>query len=149
MFEVSEAVVQRSRRPELFCTKGVIKISQNSQENTWVSFLNKVADLWETLAQVFSYGFCEIFRITFFYKTPTVAASEGYFSLHQGNIVCEYKLNGKPTMSKNKHFLLFLILMLNKPIFHVKLKLLRNKCIPQHISVCSVKINFSSCNRQN
>ena len=100
MFEVSKAVVQRSSRPEVFCTKGVLKISRNSQENTCarVSFLNKVADLGETLAQVFSYGFCEIFRITFFYKTPTGAVSEGYFSLHQGNIVCEYKLNGKPTM---------------------------------------------------
>ena len=61
MFEVSEAVVQRSCHPEVFCTKGVLKISQNSQESTCarvcfsIKFIKK-----ETLAQVFSYVFCKI-----------------------------------------------------------------------------------------
>ena len=38
---------------------------------------NKVAGLVkkETLAQVFSCGFCEISKNTFFYSTPPVAAS--------------------------------------------------------------------------
>ena len=30
----------------------------------------------ETLAQVFSYEFCEIFKNTFYYRTTPVAASE-------------------------------------------------------------------------
>ena len=39
-------------------------------------FFNKVASLRpETLAQVFSREFCEIFKNTFFYRTPPVAAS--------------------------------------------------------------------------
>ena len=48
-------------------------------------FFNKVAGLdcnfskKETLAQVFSYEFCEISKNTFFYRTPQVAASEGPF----------------------------------------------------------------------
>ena len=33
----------------------------------------------ETLAQVFSYEFCENFKNTYFYRTPVVAAS-GYFN---------------------------------------------------------------------
>ena len=49
--------------------KVFLEISQNSQENSCakVSFL--------TLAQVFSFEFCEIFENTFFYRTPMVAAS--------------------------------------------------------------------------
>ena len=55
--------------------KGVLEISQNSQEKTCtrVIFLNKVAGLQacnfikkETLAQVLSCEFCEIFKNTFF-----------------------------------------------------------------------------------
>ena len=47
VLEVSEAVVQRSSRSEVFCTKGALKILQNSQENhcARVSFFNKVAGL--------------------------------------------------------------------------------------------------------
>ena len=54
-----------------------LKISQNSQENNCarVSFFNKTAGLRpatllkkETLAQVFSRKFCEIFKNTFFIK---------------------------------------------------------------------------------
>ena len=57
-----------------------LKILQNSQENTCarISFL---ISWWpeagsfikkESLAQVFSYEFCEMFKKTFFYRTPTV-----------------------------------------------------------------------------
>ena len=51
----------RSSRPEVFYKKVFLKISQNLQENTCARiFINK-----ETLAQVFSYEFCEIFKNTF------------------------------------------------------------------------------------
>ena len=44
-----------------------LEISQNSHEN---NFIKK-----ETLAQVFSWKFCEISKNTFSYRTPPVAAS--------------------------------------------------------------------------
>ena len=40
------------------------------------SLLNKVAGLKETPTQVFFYENCEIFKNTFFNRTPPVAASE-------------------------------------------------------------------------
>ena len=63
--------------------KLLLKIPQNSQENTCarVSFLMKLqSEVYsfiqkETLAQVFSCKFCEIFKNIFFKKTPLVAAS--------------------------------------------------------------------------
>ena len=72
-----EAVVRR-------CSKNLVflNILQNSLENTCarVSFLRKLQVSAcnfikkETLPQVFSYEFCEIFKNTFFYGTPSVAA---------------------------------------------------------------------------
>ena len=57
--------------------------SQNSQENTCASesFLIKLPQAWnfikkDSLAQVFSCEFCEIYKNTFFYRRPPVAASE-------------------------------------------------------------------------
>ena len=58
--EYSKAVIQESSVKKVFR-----KIWQNSQENTCK----------ETLAQVFSFEFCEIFKNTFFYRTSLVAAS--------------------------------------------------------------------------
>ena len=74
---------KRSSRPDAFCEKVFLEISQNLQENTCarVSFLIKLqsppATLFKkkTLAQVFSREFCEISKNTFFYRTPLVAAS--------------------------------------------------------------------------
>ena len=70
-----------------------LRISQYSQENTCarVSFLIKLqSQAWacnfikkETLAHVFSCEFCEIFRCSFFYRTPPVAAFELIWSLSQ------------------------------------------------------------------
>ena len=60
----TKRIIQRSSRPEVFCKKGVLKNFAN------FSFIKK-----ETLAQVFSCEFCEIFKNTFFYLTPPVAAS--------------------------------------------------------------------------
>ena len=59
------SVSYRSSRPEVFCKEGVLrkyKVSGN--------FIKK-----EAVAQVFSCGFCEISKNTFFYRTPPVAAS--------------------------------------------------------------------------
>ena len=53
-----------------------LKISQNSQENTYtrVSFLIKRH--WYELLQTFFYKFCEISNNTLFYRTLLVASSE-------------------------------------------------------------------------
>ena len=64
----------RSSRPEVFCKKVFLKISQNSQENICarVSFFIRLqAEACnfikkENLTQVFSYEFCENFNNTFF-----------------------------------------------------------------------------------
>ena len=74
----------RSIRPEVFGKKGVLRISQNSQENICarVSFLIKLQVQAcnfikkETLAQVFSCEFCEISKNTFSYRTTPVAVSK-------------------------------------------------------------------------
>ena len=55
--------VNRSSRPEAFCKNSVLRFQA-------CNFIKK-----EALAQVFSYEFCEIFKNTFFYRTPPVAAS--------------------------------------------------------------------------
>ena len=80
----AEALPQRCSVRKVF-----LEISQNSQEDTCatVSFLIKLqaSDLQlykkETLAQVFSYEFCEISKNTFFYRTPPVAASGSVIAL--------------------------------------------------------------------
>ena len=60
--------------------KIILTISQNSHENTCatVSFLIKLQDSGKekSLAQVFSYKFCEIPKNTFSYRTPLVTASK-------------------------------------------------------------------------
>ena len=61
--------IHRSSRSGVFCKKGVT-----------CNFIKK-----ETLAQVFSCEFCEIFKNTFFDRTPLVAASE-YILLHTRDI---------------------------------------------------------------
>ena len=61
-------IPKRTSRPEVFCKKGVLENSRVLGQAC--KFIKK-----ETLAQVFSYEFCEIFQNTFFYRTPPVAAS--------------------------------------------------------------------------
>ena len=69
----TEAVVQRC-----FVKKVFLKMSHNSQENTcarvWPEACNFIKK--ETLAHMFSCEFCEIFKKTFFYRTPPMAASD-------------------------------------------------------------------------
>ena len=62
----------RSSRPEMFCIKGVLKIFTKFTGKRLCQslFIKK-----ETLAQVFSCEFCEIFWSTFFNRTPLVVGS--------------------------------------------------------------------------
>ena len=77
MFEVSEVVVQRSSRPGVFCAKGVLKDFAKFTGKHLCQSLNFIKN--KALAMVFSCGFCEMLKHTFFYRTPPVAASEVYF----------------------------------------------------------------------
>ena len=85
----------------MFLKKVVLKILQNSQENTFarISFLLVLqADAWNfiekgALAHVFSFEFCKIFKNIFFHRTPLVVASD-YFLLksHRSSrpeVLCE------------------------------------------------------------
>ena len=77
----------RSSRRQVFCKNGVLKISQNSKENICVvvSFLKcfrpqacnfiKI----ETPTQVLSCDFWQIFKNSFFHRTPPVVASVSYY----------------------------------------------------------------------
>ena len=69
----------------MFCKKGVLRnFAKFTGKHLCQSiFLNKVLQLYkkETLAQVFSCEFCEIFEINFFHRTPLVAASNVTASL--------------------------------------------------------------------
>ena len=67
----------KSTRPEVFCKKVFLEISQNSQENNCaqVSFCRCNFIKKEALAQEFSCEFCEISKNANFYRTASVAAS--------------------------------------------------------------------------
>ena len=67
-----EAIIQRCS-----VKKVLLKISQNSQENTCATvpffFQTCIFIKKETLTHVFCCKFCDIFKNTFFYRTPLVA----------------------------------------------------------------------------
>ena len=74
----------RSIRPEVFCNRGSLKDFTKFTENHLSQglFFNKVSGLRpatllkkETLTQVFSFEFCEIFQSTYLYRTSVVASS--------------------------------------------------------------------------
>ena len=69
-----------------------LKISQNSQENTWK----------ETPAQVFSCEFCYILNNTFSYRTPPVFTSETNEMdwVTESNYFSREDYNGKKTAKK-------------------------------------------------
>ena len=59
----------------------------------------------ETLTQVFAYEFCEIFKNTFFDRTPLVAASESR------SLICQTRtVWGTPTKHMQRGTLLFMAL---------------------------------------
>ena len=65
----------------MFYKKGILEIPQNSQDLYQNLFFNKGPKACNfvkkgTLAHVFSCEFCEIFKNTFFHRTPLVAASD-------------------------------------------------------------------------
>ena len=60
--------------PEVFFKKVFLEIWQNSQESTSARVKK------ETLAQMFSYEFCKIFKNTFSHRTPPVAVSGDNYS---------------------------------------------------------------------
>ena len=76
-----------SSRREVFCKNGVLKnIAKFTGKHLCQRlFFNKVAGLaWnfikkESLAQVFSCEFCEIYNNTFLYRTTPVAASVNFY----------------------------------------------------------------------
>ena len=74
--------------------------------------------LWH---RCFPMDFAKFLRSPFFYRTPTVAVSEVYFSSHQRNIVCE-------TNHEVKTNIFPFFWCWKNLFFNVKLKLLRNKC---------------------
>ena len=69
----------KSSRLVVLCKKAFLKSSQNSQENNYasVSFCRPACNFIkkETLAPVFSCELCEIFKNSFYYRTPSVAGS--------------------------------------------------------------------------
>ena len=137
MFEVSEVVVQRSSRPEVFFTKGVLKDFAKLTGKCLCQslFFNKVADLRSvTLLQKRLWHRCFPVDFAKFLRTPFFTEPLQWLFLkfisHQTKEIfyVNTKFMENQSWSKNKHFLLFLILMLKNLIFNVKLKLLRNKC---------------------
>ena len=65
-------IIFKSSRPETFCKKDALKnLAKFTGKHLCQSlFLKK-----ETLVQLFSCEFCEIFKNAFFYRTPPLAAS--------------------------------------------------------------------------
>ena len=94
----------RSSRPGVFCKKSVLEnfakftgkqLCQNLFVNKVVGFRPNKESLFinkETLAQVFSCEFCQIFKNTFFHRTPPVAVSERT-SLHWKKLLSKTVLN--------------------------------------------------------
>ena len=72
MLNVFKVNIKSSR--EVFFKKGVLKNFPKFTGNTCARAFCQQLYLKETLAQVFSCEFCEIFRNTFFCRTPVVAA---------------------------------------------------------------------------
>ena len=67
-----------------------LKISQIYRKTpVLVSLFNKVAGLKETLPRVFSCEICEIFKNTFFSRTPPMAASEQTQEISVGSLCDE------------------------------------------------------------
>ena len=114
VLEVSEAVVQRSSRSEVFCTKGALKILQNSQENhcARVSFFNKVAGLRSaTLLKKRLWHSCSPTDFAKFLRSPFFTEHLQWLLLkfishHTKEILyVNTNLMGNQPWSKNKHFL--------------------------------------------
>ena len=116
----------RSSRPEVFCTKGVLKHFANftGKHLRQSLFFNKAADLrpatllknrpWH---RCFSVNFAKFLRTPFFTEHLQCLLLK-FISHHiKEMLYVNINLMGNKPWSKYKHFLLFLILMLEKPPF--------------------------------
>ena len=116
----------RSTRPEVFCIKGVLKHFANftGKHLRQSLFFNKVADLrLATLLKnrpwyrCFSVNFAKFLRTPFFTEHLQWLLLK-FISHHiKEMLYVNINLMGNKPWSKYKHFLLFLILMLEKPPF--------------------------------
>ena len=85
------SLTARSSQPEVFCEKVVLKnFAKFTRKHECQSiFLIKARSRGlqlfkkETLAQMFSCKFCEIFKSTLFHRTPLGAASVQHISFHK------------------------------------------------------------------
>ena len=75
--------IQKQSFADVLQNRLFLKVSQISQKDTYigVSFSIKLrakrsATLLKTYSQAFSYEICELFKNTYFYRTPAVAASK-------------------------------------------------------------------------
>ena len=79
----------RSSRPNVFCKKVALKFCKIHRKaplpESSVTLLKK-----RTLAQVFSYESCEIFKNTFFYRTPSATATAEVGILDSYKFMIEY-----------------------------------------------------------
>ena len=96
-----------SSRPELFCKKDVLENFIKFTGKQACNFIEK-----ETLTQVFSCEFCEIFKNTFFHRTPPVAAS--YSRLH---FYCHYEKFLERSMLKLHCFVNEKIIFTNSEVY--------------------------------
>ena len=75
-------------------------------------FFNKVASLWP---QVFSFGFCEIFKNTFIYRTLLVAASVGMYHIIKSSCI----INRELSLARIGFLIFFLIKAFTVWIFEI------------------------------
>ena len=88
----AEAVTRMCFVKEVF-----IQISQNIHENIWPEACNFIKK--QTLKQVFSCEFCEIFKNTFLYRIPLVATSDS-------GSESELVYHNPPVVTENQRFLI-------------------------------------------
>ena len=97
--------LSRSSHPKVFCKKGVLEnfTKFTRKHLCQILFLNKFSGnklyIKRDLAQVFPSELCEIFKNTFFYRTPPVVATVSLFDFPAGK--CKLKVNGR----KNQPYL--------------------------------------------
>ena len=135
----------------MFCKRGVLRnLAKFTEKHLWQSlFFNKVAGLIEkeTLVQVFSYEICQIYKDTFSYGTPPMAASDT--AIYENSFLFYGQF--WPTTSDNPFKLLrnclkeqmFCVLLLSTSIsfFEIPLGFL--------FFVIAFIINFAQKNKQN
>ena len=111
-----QTITSRSSRPEVFCEKGVLKnFTKFTGKYLCLSlFFNKLKHFFikkQILAQVFSCEFCEIFKNTFFYRAPPVAAFALPKEFAQSCKLCNYKYMIVSTQKANAETFAFIAVL--------------------------------------